>query len=47
LDSIIEVCGLSAARVLAELTVLELEGAVKQMSGKRFSITDMIIQGGF
>lgn len=46
LDEIIETCGLSAAETLAELTLLELEGAVKQMPGKRFSIAGKIKQGG-
>lgn len=47
LDGLIEASGLSAAQTLAELMVLELEGAVTQMSGKRFSITGTIKQGGF
>ena len=46
LDEIIETCGLSAAETLAELTLLELEGAVTQMPGKRFSIAGKIKQGG-
>jgi len=37
LDEIISICGLSASEALAELTVLEIEGAVTQLPGKRFA----------
>lgn len=37
-DDIIERTGLSPARVLAELTMLQLKGFVKQESGKRFTL---------
>lgn len=39
LDQIIEECGLTAAQALSELTVLEIEGAVAQLPGKRFSVS--------
>jgi len=37
IDEIISICGLTASEALAELTVLELEGAVTQLPGKRFA----------
>lgn len=37
-DDIIERTGLSPARVLAELTMLQLKGYVRQESGKRFTL---------
>jgi DNA processing protein len=37
IDEIISICGITASEALAELTVLELEGAVTQLPGKRFA----------
>jgi predicted Rossmann fold nucleotide-binding protein DprA/Smf involved in DNA uptake len=36
-DDIIEKCGLPASEVLSVLTLLEINGAVTQESGKRFT----------
>ena len=38
MDDIIEKTGLSPARTLAGLTLLQLRGFVRQESGKRFSL---------
>ncbi len=38
-DDIIDITQLKAARVLASLTLLEIQGVVKQSSGKRYSLT--------
>ena len=37
-DDIIERCGLPAAEVLGELTMLQIKGFVSQEPGKRFSL---------
>lgn len=37
-DDIIERCGLSAAEVLSELTMLQIGGFIRQSPGKRFSL---------
>ena len=37
-DDIIEKCGLSPAKVLADLTLMQLKGYVTQESGKRFTL---------
>jgi DNA processing protein len=42
LDQIIEECNLTAAQALAELTILEIKGAVTQLPGKRFSANSTI-----
>jgi DNA processing protein len=42
IDEIIETCGLTAPEALAELTVLEIEGAVAQLPGKRFSAVSAV-----
>ena len=36
-DEIISACGLPASVVLAELTILQISGAVTQEQGKRFT----------
>ena len=38
IDDIIEKTGLAAAEVLSELTLLQIEGYVRQEPGKRFSL---------
>jgi len=42
LDQIIEECDLTAAKALAELTILEIKGAVTQLPGKWFSVSRTI-----
>ena len=37
-DSIIDKCSLAPAKVLAELTLLQIKGYVRQESGKRFTL---------
>ncbi len=38
-DEIVEISGLPASRILCELTMLELSGAVRQLPGSRFECT--------